>query len=242
MDPIANYLTQVHRDWENSRNAFPNNTYPPSQWPIPFFGNPRGARVATVGVNPSSGEFHFSRNWRAVDSVTDWKKRLRDYFKPPPPPHKWFEPWRTGLALLGVSYENGTATHLDVSYRTTTAMLKNPRTDRQEFRRMVEHDAAWFFKLLLLCPNLRLLLTFGPMVHTNGSIESLSQFLKSHAPRNGFSLFPSGTGWSLRHEETKRSFCVHNADTPGEKGVTSRVVKNLQAHRAALLEQLRQQS
>ena len=193
-------------------------------------------------MNPSSGEFHFSRNWRAVDSVTDWKKRLRDYFKPPPPPHKWFEPWRTGLALLGVSYENGTATHLDVSYRTTTAMLKNPRTDRQEFRRMVEHDAAWFFKLLLLCPNLRLLLTFGPMVHTNGSIESLSQFLKSHAPRNGFSLFPSGTGWSLRHEETKRSFCVHNADTPGEKGVTSRVVKNLQAHRAALLEQLRQQS
>ena len=28
---------------------------------------------------------------------------------------------------------------------------------------MVERDAAWFFKLLLLCPNLQLLLTFGPM-------------------------------------------------------------------------------
>ena len=147
-----------------------------------------------------------------------------------------------GLELLGASYEAGTAAHFDVSYRTPTAMLTNPETDREEFRRMVERDASWFFKLLPLCPNLRLLLTFGPMVRADGSIESLSQFLKSNAPQNGFTLFPSGTGWSLRHEETKRSFCVHNADTPGEKGVTSRVVKNLQAHRAALLEQLRQQS
>ena len=240
---LSNYLTEVHQEWESSRHLFPRNTYPPSHWPIPFFGNPAKAIVATVGVNPSSDEFRPSRNWGEVDNVKHWKERLRDYFAhPTTPAHRWFEPWRTGLALLGVSYEKGTATHLDVSYRTTTAMLRNKDTVPKEFRRMVERDAAWFFKLLLLCPNLRLLLTFGPMVRADGSIESLPQFLKSHAPRNGFSFFPSGTGWSLRHEETKRSFCVHNADTPGEKGVTSRVVKNLQAHRAALLEQLRQQS
>ena len=37
------------------------------------------------------------------------------------------------------------------------AMLKNPRTDRMEFRRVV-------FKPLLLCPKLKLLLTFGPII------------------------------------------------------------------------------
>ena len=103
MDPIANYLTQVHRDWENSRNAFPENTYPSSQWPIPFFGNPKNALVATVGVNPSSTEFDEARDWASVHSGTEWKLRLRDYFKLKIPAHEWFEPWRIGLELLGTS-------------------------------------------------------------------------------------------------------------------------------------------
>jgi len=51
---ISNYLTEVYDDWQSSRDEFPNNTYPRDQWPIPFFGNPTKAIVATVGVNPSS--------------------------------------------------------------------------------------------------------------------------------------------------------------------------------------------
>ena len=242
MDPIANYLTQVHRDWENSRNAFPENTYPPSQWPIPFFGNPKNALVATVGVNPSSTEFDEARDWASVHSGTEWKLRLRDYFKLKIPAHEWFEPWRMGLELLGASYEAGTAAHFDVSYRTTTAMLTNPETDREEFRRMVERDASWFFKLLLLCPNLKILLTFGPIVGTNRQPESLASFLYACAPVHGFSVHQEQERWSLRHEPTGRVILVHNADTPDEKCITCRVVKNLHAHRAELLEQLRQQS
>jgi hypothetical protein len=101
---ISNYLTQIHRDWESSRSQFPLNTYPVSQWLIPFFGNPATARIATVGANPSSTEFDHGRDWGNVKSRTEWKKRLRDYFKHKTPAHEWFEPWRIGLEMLGASY------------------------------------------------------------------------------------------------------------------------------------------
>ena len=68
---------------------------------------------------------------------------MRDYFNHKAPPHDWFKPWRAGLKLLDLSYEEGTATHFDVSYRPTSAMLTNDETDRPEFGRMVERDVAW---------------------------------------------------------------------------------------------------
>jgi hypothetical protein len=60
-------------------------------------------------------------------------------------------------------------------------MLKNRTTSAKEFRRMVERDVAWFFRLLPLCPNLRLLLDFRPIVRMNGSSESLAQFMGNNA-------------------------------------------------------------
>jgi len=130
---ISEYLTTVLRDWRGSANDFPKNRIENARWPIPFFGNPAKALIATVGVNPSSTEFEFSRGWADVKTPSDWKRRLRDYFNHKTPPHDWFEPWRRGLELLGMSYEQGTAAHFDVSYRTTTAMLTNKATDRPEF-------------------------------------------------------------------------------------------------------------
>ena len=98
-----------------SRDAFPKNTYPPSQWPIPFFGNPKNALVATVGVNPSSDEFAAERLWPEASERNrkDWKLRLKNYFNSTPPAHDWFDPWRVGLELIGVSYESGTAAHAE---------------------------------------------------------------------------------------------------------------------------------
>ena len=232
---ISRFLDQVHSDWVSTRAGFPQNTYPPAQWPIPFFGNPATALVATVGVNPSSGEFDSPRNWASVKTKTDWKVRLRDYFRHNTPAHDWFEPWRIGLALLGVSYEDGTAAHLDLSYRSTTAMLTNPKTDPAEFRRMVEHDAAFFSRLLLLCPKLRILLTFGPIVgETRGRPEGLFGFLFATAPRHGFKMVKDQDLWKLWHEPTSREFVVHDADTQDEKCLTCRVVKNLHEHRDIL--------
>lgn len=231
---ISKYLDGVHRDWLGSRDSFPENTVQGPVWPIPFFGNPRTAIVATVGVNPSSEEFETSRRWGNVQKDAQWKQRLRDYFKNEIPAHEWFEPWRIGLALLGVSYEAGTAAHLDVSYRPTIAMFKNPRTNGEEFRRMVVRDVAWFFKLLLLCPNLKLLLTFGPITGNDQKPESLFGFLFAAAPSHDFRVLPDAGAWKLWHEPTGKVFLVHDADTPTEKCVTCRVVKNLHAHREEL--------
>lgn len=231
---ISHYLSEICRDWQASRDEFPKNTIRGPAWPIPFFGNPATAVVATVGVNPSSGEFAPDRRWAGVDTPGKWKRRLRDYFKNEVPAHDWFDPWRIGLELLGVSYEAGTAAHLDVSYRPTKAMLTNPQTDRAEFRRMVEKDAAWFFKLLLLCPKLKLLLTFGPIVGEDRRPESLFGHLFDAAPGHGFRVFQDETSWKLWHEPTGKVLLVHDADTPGEKCITCRVVKNLHAHRHEL--------
>jgi len=67
---ISNYLTAVYQDWQASRGEFPHNTHPPVHWPIPFFGNPATARVTTIGVNPSSGEFGPARQWPRLTAMT----------------------------------------------------------------------------------------------------------------------------------------------------------------------------
>jgi hypothetical protein len=200
---ISEHLNDVLGDWINSQNDFPKNTIKGSPWPIPFFGNPAQAIVATIGVNPSSNEFDFSRGWMSVRTVADWKRRLRDYFKIDIPPHEWFEPWCNGLQVLGMSYEQGTAVHLDVSYRTTRAMLMNKSTDRNEFWRMVERDVAWLFRLLPLCEKLQLLLVFGPIIRADGSTGSLAQFLKDQAANHGFNVLRRG---DLQHAQTRRVF------------------------------------
>ena len=232
---ISDHLTDVLQDWIESQNDFPLNSIRCPYWPIPFFGNPATALVATVGVNPSSTEFEFSRGWADVKTPADWERRLRDYFNHRAPPHDWFKPWRAGLKLLDLSYEEGTATHFDVSYRPTSAMLTNGATDRLEFGRMVERDVAWLFRLLPLCENLRLLLLFGPVLRPDGSIENLTQFLRQQAPQYGFNVLENG---ELRHTETGRVFFLHEADTGEKETVTCRVVKNLSAHRDELLRQI----
>jgi hypothetical protein len=171
-------------------------------------------RVAIVGVNPSTGEFRPDRNWNTVQNPADWKRRLKNQFNQTKPPHEWFAPWCVGLALLGLDYKNGSAAHFDVSYRPTTAMLTNPRTNREEFRRMVERDMEWFFRLLPLCRNLRLLLVSGPIVRANGSTESLALFVRNNAPQNGFKLSQDGKFWTFKHlDKGKRNLCSRSFHT-----------------------------
>lgn len=249
---ISKYFSEVHADWRVSEFAFPSNVVPQQHWPIPFFGNPASAVVATVGVNPSSTEFRPGRNWSATKDRIAWKERLKNYFNAStpvtpitlasvrPPPHEWFEPWSLGLALLGLSYGAGTAAHFDVSYRPTTAMLKNPATDREEFRRMVEQDVKWFFQLLPLCPKLRLLLISGPIVRNNRSTESLAQFLKNHVPPNDFTVSQDGNFWVCKRLDTETGINLHEVPMTGEKCFTTEVLKNLHVHRLELLQILQQ--
>jgi hypothetical protein len=239
---ISNYLNEVYADWQNSREQFPRNTYPPVHWPIPFFGNPASALVATVGVNPSSMEFEAGRGWPAPTRANRgaWKHRLKSYFNHATLADDWFNPWRIGLALLDCSYEAGTAAHFDVSYRPTKAMLKNQSTDPKEFRTMVERDVQWLFKLLPLCPNLRVLLTMGPVIGANLQPAGLCGFLHESASRHGFNVIHNGGFWEFCHEESRKILVIHDADTPDEKCITCRVVKNLHEYRDELRARIRE--
>jgi hypothetical protein len=233
---ISKHLDAVYADWLASRGDFPLNTSSAQEWPIPFFGNPRRAVVATVGVNPSAGEFHAGRNWTAVQSTGGWKSQLKDYFNRTTPPHRWFDAWRAGLPLLGVSYEAGSAVHLDVSYRSTTAMVRNSKTDPKEFRRMAERDVQWFFRLLPLCDNLRLLLTFGPIIRGNGRCQGLLEFLRDSAPRHGFKVFQDRGLFVFEHRDSGRSFFAHDVSDPRAKDVVSTVLNNLRSRHERLAE------
>lgn len=230
MNAISKYLTDVHLDWHDSKDAFPKNIYPKRHWPIPFFGNPANALVATVGVNPSSGEFAPNRNWAHVVTTNDWKLRLKNYFSMGTPAHSWFGPWREGLGLLSLSYEAATAAHFDVSYRPTKAMVRNLDTDPREFRHMVERDVAWLFRLLPLCPNLRGLLVFGPVVRHNGSTESLARFVRKSAPRHGFTVLPEGGMSHGLNENASRKFFLHEIVEPGAGSIKEKIIANLTQH------------
>lgn len=205
---ISAYLDDVLQDWQNSRNLFPKNAIKGDHWPIPFFGNPIKAKIATIAVNPSSTEFRKVRCWADVRTDQQWKERLWRYFKHSISPHPWFAPQEQRLAEEFRSYRQGSALHLDVSYRPTIAMLKNPATDRREFIQMVERDVVWLFKLLPLCPKLRELRTIGPILMRNERIGRVIDFVAEQAPAYGFDVSRVQEGYSLSHRETGRKFCL----------------------------------
>lgn len=52
---------------------------------------------------------------------------------------------------------------------------------------MVEGYVAWCFRLIPLCENLRLLLMLEPIVRSDGTCESVPDFLRYAAPQHGAS-------------------------------------------------------
>jgi hypothetical protein len=108
--------------------------------------------------------------------------RLKAYFnRAPVPPHPWFATWTAALAPIGVSYDQGAA-HIDVSPRATAAMSSH--ADWQEFARLIEVDARWFFELLPLCRAARVLLTAGCVTKR----WYINDFIAKIAPRHGYRL------------------------------------------------------
>jgi len=136
----------------------------PTGWPIPFFGDIRTARVLTIGVNPSPTEFNPPR-WGQIANDTQWAHRLLNYFLTPGVPwHEWFLPWEASLRLLGCSYENRTAAHIDLSPRSTNVMNQIPDALRPNFCGMVDGDVHWLYELLPFAPSARLIISAGGMI------------------------------------------------------------------------------
>jgi hypothetical protein len=106
-----------------------------------FFGDLFKATAATVGINPSHREyldesgkqlvgmarrFETLSSLGAVDrpSLTDTQcyravATMRAYFRPSKPVYQWFQPLRRVLEGMGLHYESGEVTHLDLVQEAT---------------------------------------------------------------------------------------------------------------------------
>jgi hypothetical protein len=145
-------------------------------YPIPYFGDPSRALIATIGVNPSATEFGSNRWSRKIDVASDLDAVLVQYFNDPSaPPHPWFSGWSNVLRMLGHSYSTD-AVHLDLSPRATKAM-RSIETDT--FVRMVANDLLWLPSTLGLCPQIRGALISGSVTKKYYIDEFLRRYLRS---------------------------------------------------------------
>lgn len=193
---LMRWLTGLRQQVEQTNPEF--TALKPVGKPIPFFGDIRTARVLTIGVNPSPSEFSDDR-WNGVNDDSQWAHRLLNYFHHHRVPwHTWFRPWESSLRLLGCSYEDRTAAHLDLSPRATTRMSEVPQELRPTFCNMVESDLHWLFDFLAFAPNVRLLLAAGSMMRPEpGAGIPVGAYLVEEALNHDVQIANLGTGHIL---------------------------------------------
>jgi hypothetical protein len=134
--------------------------------PIPFFGSLNSARVVTLGLNPSSGEFITSRQWPTSITSSGLTERLVGYFNSTlPPPHRWFEGWSDALTRISSTYQTNAA-HLDLSPRATrgAGQFHSP-AEKALFIEMLRYDAPLWISALENMPQLRLVMAAGSVTN-----------------------------------------------------------------------------
>jgi hypothetical protein len=187
MTSIQSYLSDILTYYTQTKGAY--SLLIPSGidiYPIPFFGDIRTANVITVGVNPSAGEFATHRNWPPQITPEYIRNRLIHYFDSTyAPPHPWFTGWSSALSVLNLSYITGNAAHIDLSFRPTKSISELNRDGYMSlFNDMLVNDIQYFFKILPLCENLKLLLLAGAATNSN----YLNEFIKNTCIRYGYQL------------------------------------------------------
>jgi hypothetical protein len=200
--------------------------------PITCFGNPAKARVVTVGLNPSDGEFEKGKWPEEEISHTELATRCEEYFSDPPTHHKWFNPWIEGLSKLEMSYSN--AVHLDLSPRATRPVSEFKQAWEQTlFLEMVERDLWTFFGSLELCRHAEWILMAGTVTGE----YYINEFLHRYAPDYGYRLDPPftripGDGKTCFHTLTGRGrslpvfFCSVSPSAKKPELLPQRLEKN----------------
>jgi hypothetical protein len=159
-EKLNQLLSDLNAEAPKVRAHF-NDLFDPSldTIPIPFFGDLLGAKVVTVGLNPSDGEIR-GRGWHQPISPAGIGERLLNYFNNNQHrAHPWFDAWERSLNEIGVSYAGGTAAHVDLCPWATRPMSSLPDHDR--FELLVIQSIPWFWRFMRVVPNLRLVLMAG---------------------------------------------------------------------------------
>ena len=132
--------------------------------PVVSFGYPHGAKVATVGINPSSNEFQIGNGnknplqigeKRLVDTeslgLVNPKSLNRDqaikvikgcysYFSDGFP-YKWFDELQSHvLSPIGLNYKNGDACHLDLVQWATDPVWQDKKMPKAAKARLLSTD------------------------------------------------------------------------------------------------------
>ena len=155
--------------------------------PLPFFGSLERARVITLGLNPSTGEFSAGRGWPVSMTAAALTERMENYFVAERPgPHPWFRPWSAVLSLLGVSYSSDAA-HVDLSPRATKAASRfRSEPLRSLFASMLISDAKIWIAALRRAPRCSLVIAAGSA--TNDSSGYINEFIRDRLTQTGVRL------------------------------------------------------
>lgn len=187
-----------YRHWLNEINKS-NSKYRPlfvegkAYPPIFFFGNPEAAVAATVGINPSSGEFSEDRKWTSeYYELGRLLERLQKYFEKPAgvPAHPWFQVWEGFLDEIGLSYHaSPRAVHLDFSPRATRSLSSLQKESEHLvvlFLDLVENDLKYLIGQLRAYPSIKYLYLSGAVTKKYYGIE----FLEKNSGSLGYRLKP----------------------------------------------------
>lgn len=140
--------------------AAPSSVVPDST-PVVAFGDPTGARVATLGINPSTRQFLRQdgslrdgpdrrlatlpwlglSGWEELDgAAARIVAECAGYFRPGRAPYRrWFDPFDRVLRKgAGASYYDGSACHLNLVAWATDPVWRG--LDRRAWRRLLEAD------------------------------------------------------------------------------------------------------
>lgn len=134
--------------------------------PIPFFGNVSAAKIITIGLNPSSGEFEPWRCWPEKLDEQELALRLVGYFRHAHPrPHPWFAELQEALSIVNCSYTLAAA-HVDASpWPAFSPSSLKKRINKRElpacYHEMILTEKKHLRFFLKKCKNLKLIFIIG---------------------------------------------------------------------------------
>jgi len=181
------WLSEVKKSNSKYKSLFvEERVYPP----IFFFGNPEGAVLATVGINPSVKEFSKDRKWGLEYSDSRCLfERCRNYFNNPkgvPAYDRYYGVWKNFLRNIGASYMSSPrAVHLDFSPRATRSMGSlQKKPERLLFLDLMTNDLKYFIKQLRAYRSIKYLYVAGSVTKKYYGIE----FLEKNSGHLGYRL------------------------------------------------------